>query len=172
MVAVERIRLECLSEDDVNQLMRDVDAVKTWSRPHPSIVKYEGMTGDSDTLNIVLWVSASVSCIYESSPLLLDMQEQLTCSNSQALRKTQWEAGHKLSHKYPQRLASKRCRSLRSKLKAANILTANTVTANVKLSDFHVSLNLFKIGHEVKNDVTGMPNWSECNSIVIQWHWK
>ena len=51
-MAVKRIRLEGLSEDDVNQLMREVDVVKSLS--HPSIVKYEGMTGDNDTLNIVL----------------------------------------------------------------------------------------------------------------------
>lgn len=51
-VAVKRIRLEGLSEDDVKQLMREVDVVK--SLRHPSIVKYEGMSRDSDTLNIVL----------------------------------------------------------------------------------------------------------------------
>lgn len=44
-------------------------------------------------------------------------------------------------------------------LKAANILS--TKTGNVKLSDFGVSLNLRKVGREVKNDVTGTPNWSE-----------
>ena len=52
MVAVKRIRLEGLSEDEVRQLMKEVDVVKSLS--HPSIVKYEGMLRDSDTLNIVL----------------------------------------------------------------------------------------------------------------------
>ena len=51
-VAVKRVRLEGLSEDDVKQLMREVDLVKRLS--HPSIVKYEGMVRDSDTLSIVL----------------------------------------------------------------------------------------------------------------------
>lgn len=52
MVAVKRIRLEGLSEEDVNQLMKEVELVKRLS--HPSIVKYEGMARDHDTLNIVL----------------------------------------------------------------------------------------------------------------------
>lgn len=52
MVAVKRIRLEGLKEDEVTTLMREVDLVKSLS--HPSIVKYEGMARDEDTLNIVL----------------------------------------------------------------------------------------------------------------------
>lgn len=52
MVAVKRIRLEGLTEDEVKQLIREVDMVK--SLQHPSIIKYEGMSRDSDTLNIVL----------------------------------------------------------------------------------------------------------------------
>ncbi len=52
MVAVKRIRLEGLKEAEVEQLMREVDLVKRLS--HPSIVKYEGMTRDSEYLNIVL----------------------------------------------------------------------------------------------------------------------
>jgi serine/threonine protein kinase len=52
MVAVKRIGLEGLKEEEVTQLMREVDLVKSLS--HPSIVKYEGMTRDEDTLNIVL----------------------------------------------------------------------------------------------------------------------
>ena len=52
MVAVKRIRLEGLKEDEVTQLMREVDLVKSLS--HPSIVKYEGMARDEDILSIVL----------------------------------------------------------------------------------------------------------------------
>lgn len=52
MVAVKRIRLEGLKEEEVTQLMREVDLVKSLS--HPSIVKYEGMARDDDTLSIVL----------------------------------------------------------------------------------------------------------------------
>ena len=52
MVAVKRIRLEGLKEEEVTQLMREVDLVRSLS--HPSIVKYEGMARDNDTLSIVL----------------------------------------------------------------------------------------------------------------------
>jgi hypothetical protein len=52
MVAVKRIRLEGLKEEEVTTLMREVDLVKSLS--HPSIVKYEGMARDEDTLSIVL----------------------------------------------------------------------------------------------------------------------
>ncbi len=63
-------------------------------------------------------------------------------------------------------------------LKAANILT--TKSGNVKLSDFGVSLNLHaKALEEIKNDVAGTPNWSECTRWVkiytkrrSQWHRK
>ncbi|KAH8996590.1 hypothetical protein EDB83DRAFT_2559153 [Lactarius deliciosus] len=49
MVAVKRIGLEGLKEEEISQLMREVDLVKRLS--HPSIVKYEGMARDE---NIVL----------------------------------------------------------------------------------------------------------------------
>ena len=50
MVAVKRIRLQGLKEDEIKQLMKEVDLVKSLS--HPSIVKYEGMARDDDTLSI------------------------------------------------------------------------------------------------------------------------
>jgi serine/threonine protein kinase len=52
MVAVKRIRLDGLKEDEVMQLMREVDLVKSLS--HPSVVKYEGMLREEGMLNIVL----------------------------------------------------------------------------------------------------------------------
>ena len=52
MVAVKRIRLEGLNEEEVTQLMKEVVLLKRLS--HPSIVKYEGMARDADTLSIVL----------------------------------------------------------------------------------------------------------------------
>jgi len=52
MVAVKRIRLHGLKEDEVTHLIREVDLVKSFS--HPSIVKYEGIVRDEDTLNIIL----------------------------------------------------------------------------------------------------------------------
>ncbi len=52
MVAVKRIGLEGLKEDEIAQLMKEVDLVKSLS--HPSIVKYEGMARYANTLSIVL----------------------------------------------------------------------------------------------------------------------
>ena len=52
MVAVKRINLEGLKEEEIAQLMKEVDLVKSLS--HPSIVKYEGMARDNNTLSIVL----------------------------------------------------------------------------------------------------------------------
>ena len=52
MVVVKRIRLEGLKEEEVTQVMWEVDLLKGLS--HPSIVKYEGMHRDSDTLSLVL----------------------------------------------------------------------------------------------------------------------
>lgn len=52
MMAVKRIRLGGLKEDNVATLMREVDLVKNLS--HPSIIKYEGMARAEDTLSIVL----------------------------------------------------------------------------------------------------------------------
>jgi serine/threonine protein kinase len=59
MVAVKRIGLEGLKEEEISQLMREVDLVKRLS--HPSIVKYEGMARDENTLSIVL------ECVIPSS---------------------------------------------------------------------------------------------------------
>jgi len=52
MVAVKRIRLEGLKEDEISTLMREVDLIRRLS--HPGIVKYEGMVRDKDILSIVL----------------------------------------------------------------------------------------------------------------------
>ena len=52
MVAVKRIQLESFKEEEVTALRREIDLVKCLS--HPSIVKYEGVARDGDTLSIVL----------------------------------------------------------------------------------------------------------------------
>jgi serine/threonine protein kinase len=52
MMAVKCIRLDGLPENEVTQLMREVELLKSLS--HPSIVKYEGMSREKGSLNIVL----------------------------------------------------------------------------------------------------------------------
>lgn len=52
MVAIKRVRLAGMKEDEVRDVMREVELLKRLA--HPSIVKYEGMSRDSEYLNIVL----------------------------------------------------------------------------------------------------------------------
>lgn len=52
MFAVKRMSLTWLKEEEISQLMKEVDLVKSLS--HPNIVKYEGMARDEDILSIVL----------------------------------------------------------------------------------------------------------------------
>jgi len=89
MVAVKRIRLEGLREDEVTQLMREVDLVKSLS--HPSIVKYEGMARDNDTLSIVLEF-VFPSCTRISIVLMPHIQvcrEWLAWSDPEGVRKAE-----------------------------------------------------------------------------------
>ena len=70
MVAVKRISLQGLSEDEISNLMKEVDVLKRLS--HPSIVKYEGMVRSTDTLSIVLeyvflFSILEVVCVLEHS---------------------------------------------------------------------------------------------------------
>lgn len=52
MVAIKRIRLAGMKEDEVKDVMSEVELLKRLS--HYSIVKYEGMSRDEEYLNIVL----------------------------------------------------------------------------------------------------------------------
>ncbi|KLO12719.1 kinase-like protein [Schizopora paradoxa] len=149
MVAVKRIRLDGLPEDDVKQLMREVDVVKSLS--HPSIVKYEGMTRDSEYLNIVLEFAENGS-LGQTLKLFGKLNERLVASYVVKILE-----GLDYLHRND---------VVHCDLKAANILT--TKTGNVKLSDFGVSLNLRNVGREVKTDVTGTPNWMAPEVIELK----
>jgi serine/threonine protein kinase len=72
MVAVKRIGLDGLKEEEIAQLMREVDLVKRLS--HPSIVKYEGMARDENTLSIVL------ECVPHSPHFILRFAASLPVS--------------------------------------------------------------------------------------------
>jgi len=52
MVAVKKILLKDLQESQITQLTNQVNLLASLS--HPNIVKYEGVTRDRDTLNVVL----------------------------------------------------------------------------------------------------------------------
>ncbi|KAF8809477.1 hypothetical protein BYT27DRAFT_7094067 [Phlegmacium glaucopus] len=148
MVAVKRIRLEGLKEDEVTTLMREVDLVKSLS--HPSIVKYEGMARDEDTLNIVLEYAENGS-LGQTLKAFGKLNERLVASYVVKIL----EGLHYLHTSDV----------VHCDLKAANILT--TKNGNVKLSDFGVSLNLRAMEREIK-DVAGTPNWMAPEVIELK----
>ncbi|KAH6915968.1 STE/STE11/cdc15 protein kinase [Coprinopsis sp. MPI-PUGE-AT-0042] len=148
MVAVKRIRLEGLKEEEVTQLMREVDLVKSLS--HPSIVKYEGMARDDDTLSIVLEYAENGS-LGQTLKAFGKFNERLVASYVVKIL----EGLHYLHNSHV----------VHCDLKAANILT--TKTGNVKLSDFGVSLNLRAMEREMK-DVAGTPNWMAPEVIELK----
>lgn len=148
MVAVKRIRLEGLKEEEVTTLMREVDLVKSLS--HPSIVKYEGMARDEDTLSIVLEYAENGS-LGQTLKAFGKLNERLVASYVVKIL----EGLHYLHQSDV----------VHCDLKAANILT--TKNGNVKLSDFGVSLNLRAVEREIK-DVAGTPNWMAPEVIELK----
>ncbi|TFY53358.1 hypothetical protein EVG20_g10152, partial [Dentipellis fragilis] len=148
MVAVKRIGLEGLKEEEVTQLMREVDLVKSLS--HPSIVKYEGMARDEMTLSIVLEYAENGS-LGQTLKAFGKLNERLVASYVVKIL----EGLHYLH----------RSDVVHCDLKAANILT--TKNGNVKLSDFGVSLNLRAMEREIK-DVAGTPNWMAPEVIELK----
>ncbi|KAH9016024.1 hypothetical protein EDB85DRAFT_1898389 [Lactarius pseudohatsudake] len=148
MVAVKRIGLEGLKEEEISQLMREVDLVKRLS--HPSIVKYEGMARDENTLSIVLEYAENGS-LGQTLKAFSKLNEKLVASYVFKILE-----GLDYLH---------RSDVVHCDLKAANILT--TKTGNVKLSDFGVSLNLRAMEREVK-DVAGTPNWMAPEVIELK----
>ncbi|KAF8159453.1 hypothetical protein B0H34DRAFT_673825 [Crassisporium funariophilum] len=148
MVAVKRIRLEGLKEEEVTTLMREVDLVKSLS--HPSIVKYEGMARDEDTLNIVLEYAENGS-LGQTLKAFGKFNERLAASYVVKIL----EGLHYLHTSDV----------VHCDLKAANILT--TKNGNIKLSDFGVSLNLRAMEREMEN-VAGTPNWMAPEVIELK----
>ncbi|KAI0306148.1 hypothetical protein B0F90DRAFT_1814941 [Multifurca ochricompacta] len=148
MVAVKRIGLEGLKEEEIAQLMREVDLVKRLS--HPSIVKYEGMARDENTLSIVLEYAENGS-LGQLLKAFGKLNEKLVASYVVKILE-----GLDYLH---------RSDVVHCDLKAANILT--TKNGNVKLSDFGVSLNLRAMEREIK-DVAGTPNWMAPEVIELK----
>ncbi|KAI0794041.1 Pkinase-domain-containing protein [Fomes fomentarius] len=148
MVAVKRIRLEGLKEEEIAQLMKEVDLVKSLS--HPSIVKYEGMARDDDSLSIVLEYAENGS-LGQTLKAFGKLNERLVANYVVKIL----EGLHYLHQNDV----------VHCDLKAANILT--TKNGNVKLSDFGVSLNLRAMEREMK-DVAGTPNWMAPEVIELK----
>ena len=148
------------------QLMKEVDLVKSLS--HPSIVKYEGMARDENTLSIVLeYVLLQISLATQK--LISTFRYAENGSLGQTLK-----AFGKLNESLVASYVVKILEGLHylhgsdvvhCDLKAANILT--TKNGNVKLSDFGVSLNLRAMEREIK-DVAGTPNWMAPEVIELK----
>ncbi|KAG8868866.1 hypothetical protein FRC20_002678 [Serendipita sp. 405] len=150
MVAVKRISLQGLSEDEISSLMKEVDVLKRLS--HPSIVKYEGMVRSTDTLSIVLEYVENGS-LGQLLKAFGKLNERLVASYV-----TKILEGLDYLHK---------SHVVHCDLKAANILT--TKNGNVKLSDFGVSLNLnAKVIEDIRKDVAGTPNWMAPEVIELK----
>lgn len=144
MVAVKRIKLNGRSEDEVTQLMREVELLK--SLVHPSVVKYEGLARGDDVVSIVLEYVENGSLLH-TLKAFGNFPEKLVASYVVKILE-----GLNYLHEM---------KVVHCDLKAANILT--TKNGNVKLSDFGVSLNLKAAEDLKKNDAIGTPNWSELN---------
>ncbi|KAI0035295.1 protein kinase, partial [Vararia minispora EC-137] len=149
MVAVKRIGLEGLKEEEVKQLMKEVELVKSLS--HPSIVKYEGMVRDENTLSIVLEYAENGS-LGQTLKAFGKLNERLVASYVVKILE-----GLDYLHQSD---------VVHCDLKAANILT--TKNGNVKLSDFGVSLNLRAMERELNKDVAGTPNWMAPEVIELK----
>ncbi|KAH9024585.1 kinase-like domain-containing protein [Lactarius pseudohatsudake] len=174
IVAVKRIGLDGLKEEENSQLMREVDLVKRLS--HPSIVKYEGMARDENTLSIVLEYVVPlllyIPCCATACPFacLLLRNAVLHIQTSDCASRVLLQLNEKLVASYVFKILEgldylHRSDVVHCDLKAANILT--TKTGNVKLSDFGVSLNLRAMEREIK-DVAGTPNWTAPEVIELK----
>ncbi|KAI9431376.1 kinase-like protein [Lactarius indigo] len=119
--------------------MREVGLVKRL--PHRSIVKYEGMARDENTLSIVLEYAEN-DCLGQTLKAFGKLNEKLVASYVFKILE-----GLDYLH---------RSDVVHYDFKAANIIT--TKTGNLKLSDF---------GREIK-DVTGTQNWMAPEVIEIK----
>ncbi|WVQ62332.1 uncharacterized protein L199_000471 [Kwoniella botswanensis] len=162
MVAIKRIRLHGMREDEVTDVMKEVELLKRLS--HPSIVKYEGMSRDEEYLNIVLEFVENGS-LGQTLKSFGNFNERLVSSYvAKTLEGLDYLHSQGVVH---------------CDLKAANILS--TKNGNVKLSDFGVSLNMKAVenikqdaktagkegGKKRVSEVAGTPNWMAPEVISL-----
>ncbi|WVR05780.1 hypothetical protein IAU60_002805 [Kwoniella sp. DSM 27419] len=162
MVAIKRIKLHGMREDEVTDVMREVELLRRLA--HPSIVKYEGMSRDEEYLNIVLEFVENGS-LGQTLKAFGVFNERLVASYVAKILEG-------LDYLHSQGV-------VHCDLKAANILS--TKNGNVKLSDFGVSLNMRAV-ENIKQDaltagrnatkkraseVAGTPNWMAPEVISL-----
>ncbi|CAG8648424.1 11051_t:CDS:2, partial [Paraglomus brasilianum] len=148
MVAVKRIKLDGRKDEEIQQLMQEVELLKSLS--HPSVVKYEAYIMTEDYINIILEYAENGSLL-NTLKSFGNFPEKLVASYVVKILEG-------LSYLHNKHV-------VHCDLKAANILT--TKNGNVKLSDFGVSLNL-KMMEKVNTDVAGTPNWMAPEVIELK----
>ncbi|KAI7827600.1 kinase-like domain-containing protein, partial [Gamsiella multidivaricata] len=148
MVAVKRIKIGGLKDDERDMLMQEVDLLK--SLAHPSIVKYEGFIKTEGFLNIVLEFVENGSLLTTLKSFGAFPEKLVVAYVVKILEGLVYLHGKQVVH---------------CDLKAANILT--TKNGNVKLSDFGVSLNL-KVKESDFGAVAGTPNWMAPEVIELK----
>ncbi|KAG0008499.1 hypothetical protein BGZ80_003367 [Entomortierella chlamydospora] len=148
MVAVKRIKIDGLKDDERDMLMQEVDLLK--SLAHPSIVKYEGFIKTYGYLNIILEFVENGSLLTTLKAFGTFPEKLVVAYVVKILEGLVYLHGKEVVH---------------CDLKAANILT--TKNGNVKLSDFGVSLNL-KVKESDFGAVAGTPNWMAPEVIELK----
>ncbi|CAB4392721.1 unnamed protein product [Rhizophagus irregularis] len=148
MVAVKRIKLEGKMSDEIEQLMHEVELLKSLS--HPSVVKYEAFIMTDDHINIILEYVENGSLLHTLKSFGAFPEKLVGSYVVKILEGLVYLHTKQVVH---------------CDLKAANILT--TKNGNVKLSDFGVSLNLKMMEH-VSTEVAGTPNWMAPEVIELK----
>ncbi|CAG8446209.1 8918_t:CDS:2 [Funneliformis mosseae] len=148
MAAVKRIKLEGKSPDEIEQLMQEVELLKSLS--HPSVVKYESFIMTTDHINIILEYVENGSLLHTLKSFGTFPEKLVVSYVVKILEGLVYLHNKQVVH---------------CDLKAANILT--TKNGNVKLSDFGVSLNL-KMMEQVSTEVAGTPNWMAPEIIELK----
>ncbi|KAI1319133.1 hypothetical protein EDD11_004776 [Mortierella claussenii] len=148
MVAVKRIKIDGLKDEERDMLMQEVDLLK--SLAHPSIVKYEGFIKTEGYLNIILEFVENGSLLTTLKSFGAFPEKLVVAYVVKILEGLVYLHGKDVVH---------------CDLKAANILT--TKNGNVKLSDFGVSLNL-KVKESDFGAVAGTPNWMAPEVIELK----
>ncbi|KAG9018100.1 hypothetical protein FRB90_012289 [Tulasnella sp. 427] len=143
IVAVKRISLAGLPESEIIQLTKEVHLMKRLC--HPSIVQYEGIVRNDDSLDIVLEYVENGS-VGQALKAFGKFEERLVARYATKIL----EGLHYLHEQ----------QVVHCNLRGANILS--TRNGNIKLSDFGLSLTLSAINNE-----TGIPNWSEWRCWTV-----
>ncbi|KAG9289193.1 hypothetical protein G9A89_022502 [Geosiphon pyriformis] len=149
MVAIKRIKLDDKKSEEVEELMREVELLK--SLAHPSVVKYHTFIMSDNHINIILEYVENGSLLHTLKSFGNFPEKLVVSYVVKILEGLVYLHFKQVVH---------------CDLKAANILS--TKNGNVKLSDFGVSLNLKMMENVVNTNVAGTPNWMAPEVIELK----